>query len=49
MPAEQFERTIEVNLLGAYKTLRATAPSVIERKGYLLTIVLGLGADARAC
>ena len=38
MPVEQFERTIDVNLMGAYKTLHATAPSVIERKGYLLTI-----------
>jgi NAD(P)-dependent dehydrogenase (short-subunit alcohol dehydrogenase family) len=38
MPVEQFERTINVNLLGAYKTLHATGPHVVERKGYLLTI-----------
>jgi len=34
----QFERTLDVNLLGAWRTLRATLPYVIERQGYVLTI-----------
>lgn len=34
----QFERTLEVNLFGAYRTLRATLPHVIERRGYVLTV-----------
>ncbi len=33
-----FERTIEVNLLGVWRTVRATLPYVIERKGYVLNI-----------
>ena len=31
-----FEKTIEVNLLGAWRTVRAALPRVIERKGYVL-------------
>ncbi len=31
-----FERTIEVNLLGVWRTVRACLPHVIERKGYVL-------------
>ena len=34
-PAD-FERTIEVNLLGVWRTVRACLPHVIERKGYVL-------------
>jgi NAD(P)-dependent dehydrogenase (short-subunit alcohol dehydrogenase family) len=30
-----WRRTIEVNVLGAYHTLRAALPAVIERRGYL--------------
>lgn len=33
-----FERTLEVNLLGAWRTVRACLPQVIERRGYVLVI-----------
>jgi NAD(P)-dependent dehydrogenase (short-subunit alcohol dehydrogenase family) len=33
-----FERTIEVNLLGVWRTVRTTLPHVIERRGYVLPI-----------
>jgi NAD(P)-dependent dehydrogenase (short-subunit alcohol dehydrogenase family) len=33
-----FERTIEVNLLGTWRTVRACLPHVIERRGYVLVI-----------
>ena len=36
-PAE-FERVIEVNLLGVWRTVRATLPYVVERRGYVLPI-----------
>jgi NAD(P)-dependent dehydrogenase (short-subunit alcohol dehydrogenase family) len=36
-PAE-FERVIEVNLLGVWRTVRAALPDVVERKGYVLPI-----------
>jgi NAD(P)-dependent dehydrogenase (short-subunit alcohol dehydrogenase family) len=36
-PAE-FERTIEVNLLGVWRTVRVTLPHVIERRGYILPV-----------
>jgi len=35
---EAFERTIEINLLGTWRTVRACLPHVIERRGYLLLI-----------
>ncbi len=38
MPADAFERVIEVNLLGAYRTVRACLPHVIERRGYVLLV-----------
>lgn len=38
LPDEAFERTISVNLIGVWNTLRATMEPVIERQGYLLTI-----------
>ncbi|MEA2363745.1 MAG: hypothetical protein QOD71_2890 [Thermoleophilaceae bacterium] len=31
-----FERTVEVNLLGVWRTVRACLPQVIERQGYVL-------------
>jgi NAD(P)-dependent dehydrogenase (short-subunit alcohol dehydrogenase family) len=31
-----FERTIEVNLLGVWRTVRACLPHIIERRGYVL-------------
>jgi NAD(P)-dependent dehydrogenase (short-subunit alcohol dehydrogenase family) len=36
-PAD-FERTIEINLLGVWRIVRATLPHVIERSGYVLPI-----------
>jgi NAD(P)-dependent dehydrogenase (short-subunit alcohol dehydrogenase family) len=33
-----FERTIEINLLGVWRTVRTTLPHVIERRGYVLPI-----------
>ena len=42
-----FKRVIDVNVLGVFHTVRATLPSVIERKGYVL-IVSSLAAYAAA-
>jgi NAD(P)-dependent dehydrogenase (short-subunit alcohol dehydrogenase family) len=36
-PAD-FERTIEINLLGVWRTVRATLPYVTQRRGYILPI-----------
>lgn len=33
-----FERTIEVDLLGVWRTVRVTLPHVIDRKGYILVV-----------
>ena len=33
-----FEQVLEVNLLGVWRTLKATMPHVVERQGYLLPI-----------
>ncbi len=33
-----FEQVLEVNLLGVWRTLKATLPHVVERQGYLLPI-----------
>jgi NAD(P)-dependent dehydrogenase (short-subunit alcohol dehydrogenase family) len=33
-----FERTVEINLLGVWRTVRACLPHVIERQGYVLVI-----------
>ncbi len=35
---EAFERTIEINLLGVWRTVRACLPHVIAREGYVLVI-----------
>jgi NAD(P)-dependent dehydrogenase (short-subunit alcohol dehydrogenase family) len=35
---DEFERVIEVNLLGVWRTLHAVLPDVAERRGYLLPI-----------
>jgi len=35
---DAFERTIEVNLLGVWRTVRACLPQVVERRGYVLVI-----------
>jgi NAD(P)-dependent dehydrogenase (short-subunit alcohol dehydrogenase family) len=46
-PAEQLERELEVNLLGVVRTVRAAAPRVVERRGYLLNVA-SLAAVAHA-
>ena len=46
-PPEQVERTLNVNLMGVWRTDRAVLPHVIERKGYLLNIA-SLAAAAHA-
>jgi NAD(P)-dependent dehydrogenase (short-subunit alcohol dehydrogenase family) len=33
-----FERTIEINLIGVWRTVRACLPHVVERRGYVLVI-----------
>jgi NAD(P)-dependent dehydrogenase (short-subunit alcohol dehydrogenase family) len=33
-----FKRVLDVNLLGVFHTVRATLPSVIDRKGYMLIV-----------
>ena len=38
MDPDSFERTIEVNLLGVWRTVRACLPHVVERRGYVLVI-----------
>lgn len=36
--AEDFERVVDINLTGAWRTFRAAAPYVIEKRGHLLAI-----------
>lgn len=38
MAVSDFERVIEVNLLGVWRTIRATLSHVVERKGYILIV-----------
>jgi NAD(P)-dependent dehydrogenase (short-subunit alcohol dehydrogenase family) len=44
---EAFKRVLDINLLGVFHTARATLPTLIERRGYLL-IVSSLAAFAAA-
>lgn len=37
-PAEDFERTIQVNLFGVWHSLRAAMPSILKRQGYVLIV-----------
>jgi NAD(P)-dependent dehydrogenase (short-subunit alcohol dehydrogenase family) len=37
-PVEQVERTIEVNLMGVWRTDRAVLPQIVERRGYIINI-----------
>lgn len=37
-PPEDFERTMQINLFGVWHSLRATLPSIIERRGYVLIV-----------
>ena len=39
-----FERTVEVNLLGTWRTVRACLPHVIERRGYVLVVASATAA-----
>lgn len=41
METTDFERVVEVDLLGVYRTVRACLPSVIARRGYVLCIASG--------
>lgn len=43
IPREDFERTVEVNLLGVWRTVRVCLPQVTARQGYVL-IVASLAA-----
>jgi NAD(P)-dependent dehydrogenase (short-subunit alcohol dehydrogenase family) len=38
MPVEDFERIVEVDLLGVWRTIRTTLPHVIDRRGYVIPI-----------
>jgi NAD(P)-dependent dehydrogenase (short-subunit alcohol dehydrogenase family) len=38
MERDDFERIIEVNLLGVWRTIRTALPYVIERRGYVLAV-----------
>jgi NAD(P)-dependent dehydrogenase (short-subunit alcohol dehydrogenase family) len=38
MPPEQFRRVIDINLLGAWHTVRAALPQVVERHGQVIFI-----------
>jgi NAD(P)-dependent dehydrogenase (short-subunit alcohol dehydrogenase family) len=42
-----FEKTIEINLLGAWRTVRCCLPQIIERKGYVL-VTASLAAAVHA-
>jgi NAD(P)-dependent dehydrogenase (short-subunit alcohol dehydrogenase family) len=35
---EAFERTIDINVLGVWRTIRAALPHVIDRRGYVLVV-----------
>jgi NAD(P)-dependent dehydrogenase (short-subunit alcohol dehydrogenase family) len=35
---ESFERVIEINLFGVYRTIYACLPQIVERKGYVLIV-----------
>jgi NAD(P)-dependent dehydrogenase (short-subunit alcohol dehydrogenase family) len=41
MDPETFDRVIEVNLLGTWRTLRATLPAMVGRPGYVLIVTSG--------
>jgi NAD(P)-dependent dehydrogenase (short-subunit alcohol dehydrogenase family) len=38
MDPDAFERVIEINLLGVYRTVHACLPQIVERKGYVLIV-----------
>jgi NAD(P)-dependent dehydrogenase (short-subunit alcohol dehydrogenase family) len=45
-PPEDFERVIEVNLLGVYRTLQPAIDAVIERRGHLIAVSSAAAAMA---
>ena len=38
MDPDAFERVIEINLLGVYRTVHACLPQIVERQGYVLIV-----------
>jgi len=38
LPPGAFEKVVDVNLIGAYRTVRACLPAIIERRGYVLGV-----------
>lgn len=44
MGAEAFDRVIEVNVLGAARTVRAALPSLVDRDGYVLVVASAAAA-----
>jgi len=38
VPAEEWERVVEVNLLGVWHTVRAALPQISERKGHIVVV-----------
>jgi NAD(P)-dependent dehydrogenase (short-subunit alcohol dehydrogenase family) len=38
MPTESFERVIDVNLMGVYRTVDAALPQIVERRGHVVVI-----------
>jgi NAD(P)-dependent dehydrogenase (short-subunit alcohol dehydrogenase family) len=46
-PPDAWERVIEVNVLGVYRTVKACLPHVVERQGYVL-IIASMAAAAHA-
>ena len=38
VPAEEWERVVEVNLFGVWQTVRAALPQVSERKGHIVVV-----------
>ncbi|MBB4077644.1 NAD(P)-dependent dehydrogenase (short-subunit alcohol dehydrogenase family) [Lewinella aquimaris] len=42
---EQWQETLDINLTGVFNTVKATLPSLIESKGYLITIASLAGTN----
>src|SRR4051812_1107136 len=38
IPVEAFERVIDVNVLGVFRTIKACLPHVLERRGYVMAV-----------
>lgn len=46
MDPDAWEQVIAVNVLGVYRTVRATLPSLVERRGYVLVVASIAAASA---